>query len=144
MRPDPALSDGDFADRPAPLRLRRSDWVLAGLSAALLGGCFLLRLVQRDELPIGTAAPAIAVHDAVPYRLDINAADWPEWMQLPGIGETLARRIVAYRDEHGPFATVDGLAAVRGVGPKTIDRFRGSVVGPSAVMTADAGPRPAD
>jgi competence protein ComEA len=50
------------------------------------------------------------------YRIDINRATWVEWAQFDGIGETLARRIVEDRDRNGPFASVDDLLRVRGIG----------------------------
>lgn len=43
---------------------------------------------------------------------------------LPGIGPVLARRIVEDRALHGEFASIDDLDRVRGIGPRTIDRFR--------------------
>lgn len=51
------------------------------------------------------------------WTLNVNAAAWPELAQLPGIGETLARRIVEHRETAGPFATVMDLEQVRGIGP---------------------------
>jgi len=61
---------------------------------------------------------------AADFRVDINAADWPEIMQLPGVGETIARRIVAWREQHGPFHSLEDLRRVRGIGPKTLERIR--------------------
>ena len=49
--------------------------------------------------------------------IDLNTAAAPEWEAIDGIGPTLARRIVDYRDEHGPFSGADALLQVRGVGP---------------------------
>jgi competence protein ComEA len=46
---------------------------------------------------------------------------------LPGIGPSLARRIVAYREQNGPFRRVEDLQRVSGVGPKMIVRLRGQV-----------------
>lgn len=57
-------------------------------------------------------------------QVDINAADWPELMQLPGIGTTLAHRIVESRQTAGPFADHDALRRVRGIGPKTLEQIR--------------------
>lgn len=48
--------------------------------------------------------------------IDINTATAEDFSSLPGIGAALAQRIVSYRDEHGAFATVEQLKAVRGVG----------------------------
>lgn len=44
-------------------------------------------------------------------------------MLLPGIGETLAGRIVEYRQEHGPFSSVDDLLAIPGIGEGVVDRI---------------------
>ncbi|MCE2900720.1 MAG: ComEA family DNA-binding protein [Gemmatimonas sp.] len=52
--------------------------------------------------------------------LDINAASTGDLERLPRIGPALARRIVAWRDEHGPFASLDELRRVRGIGPSTL------------------------
>jgi competence protein ComEA len=58
------------------------------------------------------------------YRIDLNRATWVELMQLPGVGETLAQRILEHRDEHGPFQSVDDLDTVKGIGPKTLEKLR--------------------
>ena len=49
-----------------------------------------------------------------------------EWLQalLPGIGEKRAQDIVAYREEHGPFETVDELDNVSGIGPGILEGLR--------------------
>ena len=49
-------------------------------------------------------------------RVDINHADEKTLTQLRGIGPTLARRIVEYRREHGPFRSVEDLINVKGIG----------------------------
>ena len=61
---------------------------------------------------------------AVRFEVDINTADWPELMQLPGIGPRLAHRIVESRQTAGPFADQDDLRRVRGIGPKTLEQIR--------------------
>lgn len=58
------------------------------------------------------------------FKVDINRATWVEWMQLEGIGEIMARRIVADRAQHGPFASVDQLHRVPGIGTVTFDRIQ--------------------
>ncbi len=74
-----------------------------------------------------TGGAYLDIDRAVPldyrFNVDINSADWPELMQLPGIGETLARRIVAKRAEQSRFTRVEDLLAVRGIGPKTLQRI---------------------
>lgn len=58
------------------------------------------------------------------FLVNVNTAEWPELSQLPEIGETLARRIIAHREENGPFLCPDDLMKVHGIGPKTLDLLR--------------------
>jgi len=52
-------------------------------------------------------------------RVDINQADVAELSKLPGIGEQVAKRIIAYREENGPFEKAEELMNVRGIGEKS-------------------------
>jgi competence protein ComEA len=85
----------------------------ASLYVSLRGG-LSGRLIEIDRAPRQT----------VQFQLDINEADWPEFTVLPGVGETLARRIVESRAKEGRFADIDDLARVRGIGPKTLEEIR--------------------
>lgn len=58
--------------------------------------------------------------------VDVNKADASALEGLPGIGPVKAADIVDHRDRLGPFAALDGLTAVAGIGPKTVDRLRAS------------------
>jgi competence protein ComEA len=58
------------------------------------------------------------------YRIDLNHAPRAELMQLPGVGESLARRVEEYRVVHGGFRSVDELMQVHGIGPTTVERLR--------------------
>jgi comEA protein len=57
-------------------------------------------------------------------RLDVNAATAQELMLLPGIGPKKAESILAWRKANGPFATVEGLLEVKGIGTVTLERLR--------------------
>ncbi|MFO0176579.1 MAG: ComEA family DNA-binding protein [Planctomyces sp.] len=61
------------------------------------------------------------------FLIDVNQAGGVDWMQLEGVGPSLASRIVADREVHGPFATIDDLQRVPGIGPATLDRIRTSL-----------------
>jgi competence protein ComEA len=63
--------------------------------------------------------------------VNVNTADSETLQTLPGIGPVIATRIIEYRDEHGPFATVEDLVAVKGIGEVTLEKLRPLVtVGP--------------
>ena len=51
-------------------------------------------------------------------RIDLNLATKEDLMKLNGIGETLAERILAYREQHGGFDSVEELLEVSGIGEK--------------------------
>jgi competence protein ComEA len=50
--------------------------------------------------------------------------DWPELAQLPEMGESLAKKIVAWRKEHGPFKDLSDLRRMKGIGPKKLEAIR--------------------
>lgn len=52
-----------------------------------------------------------------------NTASLEELAALPGIGQTRARAIVAYRLTHRPFAKLEDLDPIAGIGPATLDRL---------------------
>jgi len=56
--------------------------------------------------------------------VDINAASAAELQAIPGIGKSLAQRIVEFREKNGPFGQVDDLVKVRGIGEKSIVRLK--------------------
>ena len=100
----------------------KSEKCLLGFTALFL--CLLLVLFVRDRRAAeGTVA--VETDRTVPQEallpdlspLDINTATAEELAGLPGIGEALAERIVAYRTEHGPFTSPEEIMEVSGIGP---------------------------
>ena len=62
-------------------------------------------------------------------QVDINTADASALASaIDGVGEKKAATIVAYRDAHGPFNSVDELVAVKGIGAVTVDRNRQNLI----------------
>ena len=119
------------------LRLTDQATVAALLLAALaaMAGYWLFHGGHRGRLiEIDRAEPLEAK-----FAVDINQADWPELAQLPGIGETLARRIVQSRAEDGPFVDHSDLVRVRGIGPRTLARVSPYLL-PMPEAGAIAGP----
>ncbi len=56
---------------------------------------------------------------AILAQLDVNTAVEADLVRLPGIGPVMAKRIVAYRQEHGRFKRLEDLRKVKGIGAKT-------------------------
>ena len=69
------------------------------------------------------AAPGQEVQ-APAQPLDLNAATAEALVTIPGIGAVMAERIVQWRQEHGPFQSVDDLMKVKGIGEKTLEKLR--------------------
>jgi competence protein ComEA len=106
------------------LILRHRDQLVVGVLVVccvmllLLHWCWqgghLGKLIEVERMVPGT----------VPYVVDVNQAEWIEFTVLPGVGETLAKRIVEYRVQQGPYRDLDDLARVKGIGPRTVERLR--------------------
>ncbi len=56
-------------------------------------------------------------------KLDINKASKEEFVKLPGIGETMADRIILFRNENGGFTVIEQLTKVKGIGKKKFERI---------------------
>ena len=69
-------------------------------------------------------AEAVQAEAAQTAVVDINTASEAELATLTNIGEAKAREIVAYRKANGPFASVEDLAKVKGIGAATIEKNR--------------------
>lgn len=122
--PNGANRDRAASERKTVFWLTRSDQlVLALLSAILLS---LLTVHWARLTRFGTVPVEIEHLDPrqLDFRLDANSATWVEWGQLDGIGDALAHRIVADREENGPFHSIDELRRVKGIGPKTLEKLR--------------------
>lgn len=62
------------------------------------------------------------------FQVNINTADLTELTLLPGIGESRARDIIAYRNEYGKFTKPEDLLQIRGIGKATIEKLMPYIV----------------
>lgn len=84
-----------------------------------------LETAQRVSLDGGEAQVGPSGKERVfGLPIEINDADPVALKLLPGIGAVRAQAIVDWRESHGPFATVDGLDDVPGIGSSTVERIR--------------------
>lgn len=81
-------------------------------------------IALRGEAPATEAVSSEAPAAETVSLINLNSADEAELVALPGIGPVLASRIVAHRQEHGPFRSVEQLDDVQGIGLRNIDEFR--------------------
>ena len=80
---------------------------------------------QQIYVPVKGELPAAGTAGSDPSGpIDVNTATAAQLDELPGIGPSLAAAIIAFRSEHGPFATLDALEQVPGIGPAKLSRLR--------------------
>jgi competence ComEA-like helix-hairpin-helix protein len=92
---------------------RIADSTFASLSAA-------------DEDSVGAQAEARKTKEA-PDKIDINTATKEQLMDLPGVGEVLAERILRVREKTGKFGTIEDLRAVKGLSRNKLERLRSMI-----------------
>lgn len=77
--------------------------------------------------PVSDSVAARAARLARPLRrgerIDVDVAPVGELIRLPRVGPGLANRIADDRERHGPFGSLDALARVAGIGPKTLEQL---------------------
>ena len=110
----------------AKLKAVRTELILLGLTAVFLG--VLLGISARDRAvpePVMVSTEKDLPPEEIELVLvDLNTAGVEELTTLPGIGESLAKRIIDYRSEHGPFESPEGLLEVSGIGEKKLEELR--------------------
>ncbi len=125
----PSTTDapGETSISPARWSLRsfaptpRDALVVFVLGSLVIGAA--LAWPARDGPPV-LISPGEDGSSAAGIRIDVNSAPAIELTLLPGIGPSLADAIVASRQTDGPFAAVDDLQRVRGIGPAKVAGLR--------------------
>lgn len=75
--------------------------------------------------PRGTEpAPGSSTGSTPAESVNVNTADEAELITLPGVGPATAQAIIDHRDANGPFAAVDDLLGVKGIGPAKMENLR--------------------
>ena len=60
-------------------------------------------------------------------QVDVNKGGAEELMRLKGVGQKTAENIISYRQEHGPFKSVEELVNVKGIGGKKLEGIRENI-----------------
>ena len=106
-------------------------WALIAALAAL--AAYMTWTLMNRPVALDSDDAVIELRQLPDMRIDINTASAAELSLLPGLGPLLAERIVDDRAANGPFASVDDLDRVIGIGESILERIR-----PHAIV-ADAG-----
>ena len=102
---------------------------LAVLAGIVWGALFLIAPIWLPGTPVAYM-PALpqteAAAESAPTQLvDLNTADAETLQTLPGIGPAKAAAIIAYREEHGPFAALQDVANVPGISEQMTEKWAG-------------------
>jgi competence ComEA-like helix-hairpin-helix protein len=111
--------------RHLPFIARRANPVVDGESYAESDSEFFAR--AKATFPDSADTPRTPRQQHAPAHpgiVELNTAGREQLMQLPGIKGAYADRILAYRATHGPFARIDDLLLVKGIGAKRLERLR--------------------
>lgn len=82
-------------------------------------------LSPASAAPSSKASASSSATSGAP--VNINTADADALASLPGIGDTLAQRIIDYRNAHGPFTSTAQLDQVTGIGQKRMAELKGLI-----------------
>ncbi len=97
------------------------DWI--NLAATLSDGEQITVPIQADSGDPTSISPP-EVNTSNNDLLNINTATAPELERLPGIGPSLAQKIVDYRERYGPFEKIEDITHVSGIGTAKFDQIR--------------------
>lgn len=89
------------------------------LLSVLLMVCLLAVAVPVMSIAAGTSTTL-----QQGAKINLNNGSAAELQALPGIGAVTAERIVTFRKHNGPFASLDDLVKVKGIGAKTLEKIR--------------------
>jgi competence protein ComEA len=105
-----------------------ADLTALNLAAPLADGTQILVPKEGEAIPpSGSSSGSGAGTGGATGPININTATEPELETLTGVGPVTAAAIIQYRTDHGPFATVDDLLDVSGIGPVTLEELRPQV-----------------
>lgn len=112
--------------------MAKQQWILVGITGVflcLLVGIFVGRNLTDSYIPLDKAVESGSQNtsenaQAADGRIDLNTASLQQLQMLPGVGETIAQRILDYRTAHNGFTTIAELMEVEGIGEKKFTQIQ--------------------
>jgi competence protein ComEA len=101
-----------------------ADLTSLNLAAPLADGTQVVVPRQSSTVPVGGGTTGSGATGGPTALVNVNSATEPELETLPGVGPVTAAAIIDYRTQNGPFASVDDLIDVSGIGPATLEQIR--------------------
>ncbi|SMQ63653.1 ComEA family DNA-binding protein [Agreia sp. VKM Ac-1783] len=105
-----------------------ADTAQLNLARVVTDGEQLYAPAVGEAPPLPATGGAAMPGDPASTTVNLNTADSAALETLPRIGPETAKKIIDYRDEHGPFTSIDQLLEVPGIGQKTLDGLRDAAV----------------
>ena len=104
--------------------------ILIGVALLLAAALFAYQAFFVPEVtrPVVVTVASDPASSSPAWPVDLNTADLEQLDTLPGVGPVTAQAILDYREENGPFQSVDDLVNVYGIGEKTVENLREYVV----------------
>jgi competence protein ComEA len=97
------------------------------LAAPLSDGSKVLVPLHQDPVTSTETTQDTTANDQsaqTVFPININTASKETLMQLPGIGEVKAQAIIEYRNQNGPFTSLEQIQEVSGIGPATFEKLK--------------------
>lgn len=116
-----------MSEMPGPLKIlefsRKEMLAILFLITALLTGIGIKYTIDNHWWLPETKVVDIDP-ESIKLKINLNKAEWYEFIILPGIGEKKAKAIVEYRKKNGNFRTIEQLCEVDGIGMKTVRKIK--------------------
>ncbi|MGN9864575.1 helix-hairpin-helix domain-containing protein [Bacillus swezeyi] len=98
------------------------------LAAVLQDGMVIYIPYEGEEsAPIPSESGASAADGGAGEMININTASSEELQEIPGVGPSKAEAIITYREENGPFQTIEDITNVSGIGEKSFEKIKSSI-----------------
>lgn len=108
--------------------------IIRNLTTLIMTVAFVIQIFNYGEVtknPPPEIKPVTTISIEIPKLtnglVNINTANLHQLWNINGLGETKARAILKYREEHGNFTSVDDLVNVKGISEKTLEQIRESI-----------------